>query len=68
MVMVEVSTDYMQYVLGKFYVLIVQSILYLFDSTNERILQDKPLLSLDIEFAKFMKIKPENIYSLKSFL
>ena len=46
--------------IGRFKILLIQSTIFLFEpSLNFVTKEDKPLMSLDIEFAKFMKIKPE---------
>ncbi len=60
MAMIELSTDQTQYIIGKFYMLLVQNIIFLYDIVvTDEILDNQPLLSIDIEFAKYMKVKPE---------
>ena len=40
--------------------LLVQNIIFLYDiAPADEILDNQPLLSIDIEFAKYMKIKPD---------
>ena len=41
--------------------LLVQSIIFLYDDVaTEDMLENLPVLSIDIEFAKFMKVKQQN--------